>query len=125
MASVTLENVRVESVTEHIADSHVLAQRLINSDIVVAMRERTPFDADLFHPRAKANFYLPRPIFLTVGRLAVEKNLEAFLTLDLPGTKLIIGNGPARAALSERHADALFVGSTPSTQATSRTPPTT
>ena len=37
---------------------------------------------------------LPRPIFMTMGRVAVEKNLEAFLALDLPGTKVVIGDGP-------------------------------
>ena len=45
-----------------------------------------------------------------MGRVAVEKNIDAFLRLDLPGTKLIIGNGPARAALAERHPEAMFVG---------------
>ena len=54
-------------------------------------------DAELFRPRAGNGLDLPRPIFLTVGRLAVEKNLEAFLELDLPGTKLVVGDGPARA----------------------------
>ena len=54
-------------------------------------------DADLFHPRKRGALDLPRPIFLTVGRVAVEKNLEAFLKLDLPGTKVIVGDGPARA----------------------------
>ena len=54
-------------------------------------------DADLFRPRAARALDLPRPIFLTVGRVAVEKNLEAFLKLDLPGTKLVVGDGPARA----------------------------
>lgn len=53
---------------------------------------------------------LPRPIMAYMGRVAVEKNIDAFLRLDLPGTRLIIGNGPARAALSERHPNALFVG---------------
>ena len=46
---------------------------------------------------------LPRPIFLTVGRLAVEKNVEAFLKLDLPGTKLVVGDGPARNAAGAKH----------------------
>ena len=55
-------------------------------------------DAELFRPRERP-FDLPRPIFLTVGRLAVEKNVEAFLELDLPGTKLVVGDGPARAQL--------------------------
>jgi glycosyltransferase involved in cell wall biosynthesis len=53
---------------------------------------------------------LARPIMAYMGRVAVEKNIDAFLRLDVPGTKLIIGNGPARAALSERHPEALFIG---------------
>ena len=52
-------------------------------------------DADLFRPGTGAGLGLP-PIFLSVGRLAVEKNLEAFLALDLPGTKVVVGDGPAR-----------------------------
>ena len=55
-------------------------------------------DTSLFHPRS-TDLCLPMPVFLCVGRIAVEKNLEAFLDLDLPGTKLIVGDGPARAAL--------------------------
>lgn len=55
-------------------------------------------DAELFHPRPKTTlpFDLPRPIFMTVGRVAVEKNLPEFLELDLPGSKVVIGDGPAR-----------------------------
>ena len=68
-------------------------------------------DAGLFHPREGANIDLPRPVFLTVGRLAIEKNLEAFLRLDLPGTKLVVGDGPARNALIRKYPDAVFVGS--------------
>ena len=49
-----------------------------------------------------ATLDLPRPIFMTVGRVAVEKNLEAFLSLDLPGTKIIVGDGPQRAELEQR-----------------------
>ena len=52
----------------------------------------------------------PRPIFACVGRVAVEKNLEAFLSLDLPGTKIVIGTGPQEAALKERFPDARFLG---------------
>jgi len=51
-----------------------------------------------------------RPIFLYVGRLAVEKSIEDFLKCDLPGTKLIVGDGPQRAELEERFKDAIFVG---------------
>ena len=67
-------------------------------------------DANLFRPRSGAPLNLPRPIFLTVGRLAVEKNLEAFLKLDLPGTKLVVGDGPARAALTRQYPRAVFLG---------------
>jgi len=66
-------------------------------------------DTSLFHPR-DADIDLPRPIFLCVGRVAVEKNLEAFLALDLPGTKVIVGDGPARAALMRDYPDAVFLG---------------
>jgi glycosyltransferase involved in cell wall biosynthesis len=68
-------------------------------------------DAELFRPRVGPDLRLPKPIFLTVGRLAVEKNLEAFLTLDLPGTKLVVGDGPARNALVRKFPDAVFIGS--------------
>ena len=66
-------------------------------------------DAGQFHPRA-ADLGLPRPVFLCVGRVAVEKNLEAFLDLDLPGTKVIVGDGPARAALTRKYPQAVFLG---------------
>ena len=73
-------------------------------------------DAELFRPRMGAKdldgaLDLPRPIFLTVGRLAVEKNVEAFLKLDLPGTKLVVGDGPARNQLTKAYPDAVFLGS--------------
>jgi glycosyltransferase involved in cell wall biosynthesis len=66
-------------------------------------------DARLFHPRT-VDLGLPRPIFVCVGRVAVEKNLEAFLELDLPGTKLIVGEGPARATLARKYPQAVFLG---------------
>jgi glycosyltransferase involved in cell wall biosynthesis len=53
---------------------------------------------------------LPRPIMAYCGRLAVEKNIDAFLNLKLPGTKLLIGDGPQRAALASRHPDVVFAG---------------
>ena len=66
-------------------------------------------DTNLFHPRA-ADLGVTRPVFLCVGRVAVEKNLEAFLELDLPGTKVIVGDGPARAQLSRKYPEAAFLG---------------
>lgn len=69
-------------------------------------------DQTMFHPmpRDERPFDLPRPIFMTVGRVAVEKNLPAFLDLDLPGSKVVIGDGPARAELEKRYPHALFTG---------------
>ena len=66
-------------------------------------------DTGQFHPRL-ADLGLPRPVFLCVGRVAVEKNLEAFLELDLPGTKVIVGDGPARTALMRQYPQAVFLG---------------
>ena len=67
-------------------------------------------DTELFHPRDRRPGDLPRPLFLNVGRVAVEKNLPAFLGLDLPGTKLVVGDGPQRRELEKRFPDAVFVG---------------
>src|SRR6201747_2783314 len=67
-------------------------------------------DTELFNPDHPAQLDLPRPIFMTMGRVAVEKNLEAFLSLDLPGTKVVVGDGPARASLERAHPNAVFLG---------------
>ncbi len=53
---------------------------------------------------------LPRPIFLSVGRVAPEKNLEAFLRLPLPGSQVVVGDGPALAALRKRYPQAVWLG---------------
>jgi glycosyltransferase involved in cell wall biosynthesis len=67
-------------------------------------------DTDLFRPRPKTAFdHLPRPVFLYVGRVTVEKNLPAFLDLDLPGSKVVVGSGPLRAALMRRYPEAHFL----------------
>ena len=67
-------------------------------------------DVDHFHPIAGAHLPYEGPIWLYVGRVAVEKNIEAFLALDLPGTKVVVGDGPARAELEARYPDARFLG---------------
>ena len=67
-------------------------------------------DTDLFSPGRAVPLDLPRPIFLTAGRVAVEKNLEAFLALDLPGSKVVVGDGPQKAELQRRFPQATFVG---------------
>ncbi len=67
-------------------------------------------DLARFHPQPAPAGDMPRPLFLYVGRLAVEKNLEAFLSLDLPGTKVVVGDGPQRDALARAYPDARFLG---------------
>ena len=67
-------------------------------------------DTDLFRPDRAIKLPFPRPIFACVGRVAVEKNLEAFLSLDLPGTKIVIGTGPALPGLQQRFPEAKFLG---------------
>lgn len=70
-------------------------------------------DLDCFSPDAPppaAYADLPRPIMLYVGRVAVEKNLEAFLDCPYPGSKVVVGDGPALASLKARFPDAHFLG---------------
>lgn len=69
-------------------------------------------DAELFHPRKRQeNLYgVAGPVWLYVGRIAVEKNLEEFLRLDLPGTKVIVGDGPSRAELQAKYPNARWLG---------------
>lgn len=71
-------------------------------------------DTDVFRPRqaGEPDLYadLQRPIWLNVGRVAVEKNIEAFLELDLPGTKVVVGDGPLRDELTQRYPTARFAG---------------
>ncbi|MDB5685469.1 MAG: glycosyl transferase, group 1 [Rhizorhabdus sp.] len=71
-------------------------------------------DLSLFRPDRPAHpafAGLPRPIQLYVGRVAVEKNISAFLEVDGPGTKVIVGDGPARAGLERQYRDVHFLGS--------------
>jgi glycosyltransferase involved in cell wall biosynthesis len=66
-------------------------------------------DTELFKPEDPVELDLPRPIFMTMGRVAVEKNLEAFLSLNLPGSKVVIGDGPQRAELQRRYPKVRFL----------------
>lgn len=71
-------------------------------------------DTKKFIPRPdlQAAHYLdlPRPVWLYVGRVAVEKNIEAFLEADLPGTKMVVGEGPRLEHLRRTHPDTCFTG---------------
>ncbi|MFP3943838.1 MAG: glycosyltransferase family 4 protein, partial [Alphaproteobacteria bacterium] len=61
-------------------------------------------------PQEREAFEYKRPVWLYVGRVAVEKNVEAFLSLDLEGTKVVVGDGPQRGALAARYPEAVFLG---------------
>ena len=71
-------------------------------------------DTEAFHPRrpGEPDVFegMARPIFLNVGRVAVEKNIEAFVSLDLPGTKVVVGDGPQREELGAKYPDVRFLG---------------
>ena len=68
-------------------------------------------DLERFRPEPRELYAgLPRPIFLYAGRVAVEKNIAAFLTLDLPGSKVVVGDGPQRRMLMQRFPTAHFLG---------------
>ena len=88
------------------------------ADELAARRFRTVLrwprgvDTRLFRPRRDASLGLLRPVFLTVGRLSMKKNLAAFLALDLPGTKVVVGEGPALTELARLCPNAIFLGVT-------------
>jgi glycosyltransferase involved in cell wall biosynthesis len=90
-----------------------LARELADQGLGQTMMWERGVDHDLFHAdRAPHPAYadLPRPIQLYVGRVAVEKNIGAFLDVDRPGTKVIVGDGPALSVLKTQHPGALFLG---------------
>lgn len=70
-------------------------------------------DLDQFRPEPREDWHaaeLARPVFLYVGRVSVEKNIEAFLKLDLPGSKVVVGDGPQLASLRREYRDVFFTG---------------
>ena len=75
-------------------------------------------DHELFNPARRSSdparqgpyAGLERPVFLNVGRLATEKNIDAFLELDLPSTRVVVGDGPDLARLKAKYPDAVFPG---------------
>ena len=73
-------------------------------------------DLTLFSPVPDADFGLPRPVFLYVGRVSYEKNLDAFLKLDLPGSKVVYGVGPLLDRLKREHPGVHWRGVVPREQ---------
>lgn len=67
-------------------------------------------DVKLFRPGNKDFLNDPRPISMFVGRVAVEKNIEAFLSMQLPGTKYVVGDGPDMQAMCDKYPQVRFVG---------------
>lgn len=96
-----------------LAATETLARELVARGIAPVRPWSRGIDRWLFRPGHKphpAMADLPRPILLNVGRVAAEKNLEAFLALDCPGSKVVVGDGPDRARLEAAHPDAIFLG---------------
>ncbi|MBI4692444.1 MAG: glycosyltransferase family 1 protein [Gammaproteobacteria bacterium] len=67
-------------------------------------------DTDIFNPHEAVVYDWPRPIVVYMGRVAIEKNIEAFLEASIPGTKLVIGDGPDLERLRARHPECRFLG---------------
>ncbi|MCD7060333.1 glycosyltransferase family 4 protein [Pelagibacterium xiamenense] len=90
--------------------TQTVADRLAARGIANTVIWSRGVDARLFNPDKRTDLGLEGPIFLYVGRVAVEKSVEDFLALDLPGTKVIVGDGPSRARLEREYPDAVFTG---------------
>ena len=67
-------------------------------------------DLELFRPEPREEWGLKWPVFAYVGRVAVEKNISAFLDLDLPGSKVVVGGGPQLASLQKKYPNVHFTG---------------
>ena len=95
------------------AATGMLAAELHSRGLARTHRWSRGVDLDQFSPQAPRLAKLerlPRPLQLYVGRVAVEKNIEAFLTTSIPGTKVVVGDGPALAALKVRFPEVCFPG---------------
>ena len=67
-------------------------------------------DTEMFYPRDVRRFGADQPVYIYVGRVAVEKNIEAFLNAEITGRKVVIGSGPLLAELKQRYTDVVFTG---------------
>jgi glycosyltransferase involved in cell wall biosynthesis len=89
--------------------SNTLSRELEQRGFTHLMPWSRGVDTQMFRPRPVRSFG-PGPVFLYVGRVAVEKNLDAFLGLDLPGRKVVVGTGPMLSELTRRYPEVLFTG---------------
>ena len=99
------------------AQAVLVPTRVVQDDLVAAgfAKDRVVLwargvELEVFKPGAATPHDLERPVFLYVGRVAVEKNIQAFLDLDLPGSKWVAGEGPQLAMLKSKHPDVRFTG---------------
>lgn len=96
-----------------LASTASIRQALVDHGLPQVRHWGRGVDLANFHPgvaKHPAMADLPGPVQLYVGRVAIEKNLEAFLASAHPGTKVVVGDGPARAALEAKYPDAVFLG---------------
>lgn len=97
-----------------LASTASIRQALVDRGLTQVQHWGRGVDLSNFHPGVTphpAMAALPGPVQLYVGRVAIEKNLEAFLASGHPGTKVVVGDGPARATLEAKYPDAKFMGS--------------
>jgi len=85
-------------------------QKLLNRGFKKVVIWSRGVNTDIFKPYGKRLYSLPGPIFLYMGRIAVEKNINAFLDLELPGSKVVIGDGPDLEKLRKHYPDVHFTG---------------
>jgi glycosyltransferase involved in cell wall biosynthesis len=100
----------------HGAGARTLAPTRTQCDELAARGLRAPVvwgrgvDTELFHPGRRTALPGPGPHLMYMGRVAVEKNIEAFLALEMPGTRWVVGGGPAFALMQAAHPDVRFTG---------------
>ncbi|WP_027834384.1 glycosyltransferase family 4 protein [Maritalea myrionectae] len=100
-----------EAATHTLAPTRSVVEDLKDKDFQHVVEWTRGVDSTRFAPGEKTLFQdLPGPHLLCVGRVSVEKNVEAFLRLNVPGTKIVVGDGPQRAELESNYPDAVFVG---------------
>ncbi len=96
--------------TRCMVSTQTVHQELAARGFTNLVRWQRGVDTALFKPRDKAFLDLPRPIAACVGRVAVEKNIEAFLKMSWHGSKIVIGDGPARVRLEAEYPHAVYLG---------------
>jgi glycosyltransferase involved in cell wall biosynthesis len=98
------------SATRTFVKTATIEKQLNEKGILKTFRTGGAVDVNEFSPTFAANLPYAKPIWLNVGRVSIEKNLEDFLKLDLPGTKLCVGRGPQFNEYSKKYSNVVWVG---------------